>query len=205
MAFFPSLHFNRRPCISSWMNKVDDEVHSRLIQVALDLAHQHRLAVRSPSHVTAQTSIPERWACWRASGWQTSLVATTQLLFRTRHRDTSGSWCLSSDQVAQECLSTCQDLVGWSRTCDQVGSFHLLQEFQLQEGLKFAKKFSLQHIRFQQHKMKVKKAAQTLSAGVTDTLEFLALEMWKEQPFSLGYWTECMTFWTRDQSLKSHL
>ncbi len=49
----------------------------------------------------------------------------------------------------------------------------LLQELQSLEGLKFANKLGLQHIKFQQHKMKVKIAAQTLSASVGNALDFL--------------------------------
>ena len=46
----------------------------------------------------------------------------------------------------------------------------MLNDIQLEEGLKFANKLSNSHIHFQRLKMKVNIAAQTLSSSVADTV-----------------------------------
>ena len=49
----------------------------------------------------------------------------------------------------------------------------MLNDIQLEEGLKFANTLSNSHIHFQRLKMKVNIAVQTLSSSVADALQFL--------------------------------
>ena len=55
--------------------------------------------------------------------------------------------------------------------------FRELNKLQQQEGLKMGNKLSLNHIKFEKHKMNVRLAAQTLSSSVADAIEFLDVVM----------------------------
>ena len=48
-----------------------------------------------------------------------------------------------------------------------------LQQLQQQEGLNLANKLSINHLKYQKHKMNVRLAAQTLSSSVANAIEFL--------------------------------
>jgi hypothetical protein len=48
-----------------------------------------------------------------------------------------------------------------------------LQQLQQQEGLNLANKLSMNHFKYDKHKMNVRLAAQTLSSSVANAIEFL--------------------------------
>ena len=62
--------------------------------------------------------------------------------------------------------------------------FKELNKLQQEEGLKMGNKLSLNHIKFEKHKMNVRLAAQALSSSVADVIEFLDVVM-KKPPNSM--------------------
>ena len=57
------------------------------------------------------------------------------------------------------------------------GYIEKLCKLQDDEGLSLANKISINHVKWQQHKMKVKYAAQTLSSSVAMVLKFLQFDL----------------------------
>ncbi len=154
------------------INKIDADVQSHLVQIALNLSHEHGLLVHT---ITCDcTSVnPKTMALlgcqWLGPNPQSQL--DVQLTNRREvHLVLDACHVLKLARNALAELKLMRDgdgnAIKWDHIC-------LLNEIQRDEGLKFANKLGAKHTNFQQHKMKVNVAAQTLSSSIADAIEFL--------------------------------
>ncbi len=153
-------------------DKVDAEVQSRLVQLALDLAHEHGLKVHS---VTCDcTNVNPKTLSLLGCQWLgDELLSNLDPSFthgNEVHMVLDACHLLKLARNALAALKVMVDGQGWPIKWDHLLLLHQVQQ---QEGVRFANKLGARHTDFRQHVMKVNVAAQTFSSSVADALEFL--------------------------------
>ncbi len=154
------------------MNKIDADVQRCLVQIALNLSHEHGLLVHAVACDCTGVN-PKTMALLGCQWLGPNPQSQPDVQFTNGHEVhlvLDACHVLKRARNALAELKLMRDGDGNATKWEHIG---LLNEIQCDEGLKFTSRLGAKHTNFQQHKMKVNVAAQTLSSSVAGAIEFL--------------------------------
>jgi len=152
-----------------YVNKINSSVLSTLLSTAIVKLHEVGIQVWNVTCDGASANIQcfKKLGCsFDIDNLNTKFTIDKSIevysMFDTCHMLKLARSSLADKQIIQSKNGD----IKWSYLCS-------LNSFQNELGLKFANKLTAQHINFRNSVMKVKLAAQTLSSGVADAIEYL--------------------------------